>query len=130
MFAKAYMGRKRIFSNAFTPRASILALGRSLHTRVAKTFEGAAPWAAPRLFQPMYAGANMGHPSREEGLVLRSDRSAADGLHLPQQHTDNRSRHQVRHSPRKHSPQSQPRQIVAPIRRQRADPANLHPDRT
>jgi hypothetical protein len=27
MFALAYMGRKWIFSNAFTPRATILALG-------------------------------------------------------------------------------------------------------
>jgi hypothetical protein len=25
--------------------------------------------AAPRLFRPMYAGANMGHPSREMGRV-------------------------------------------------------------
>jgi hypothetical protein len=30
----------------------------------------------------MYAGANMGHPSREEGLVLCSNRGAADELHL------------------------------------------------
>jgi hypothetical protein len=29
-----------------------------------------------RLFRPMYAGANMGHPSREEGFVLCSSRSA------------------------------------------------------
>jgi hypothetical protein len=29
----------------------------------------------------MYAGANMGHPSREEGFVLRSDFSAAEVLH-------------------------------------------------
>jgi hypothetical protein len=28
--------------------------------------------AAPGLFRPMYAGANMGHPSREEGLVQYS----------------------------------------------------------
>src|ERR1700684_2784190 len=34
MFARAYMGRKRSFSNAFTPCATILALGRSLfHSR-------------------------------------------------------------------------------------------------
>jgi hypothetical protein len=31
-----------------------------------KAFEG----AAPRLFRPMYAQANMGHPSREAGLVV------------------------------------------------------------
>jgi hypothetical protein len=35
-------------SNAFTPGARILALGRSLFARMAKTFEG----AAPRLFGP------------------------------------------------------------------------------
>jgi hypothetical protein len=33
------------------------------------------------LFRPMYAGANMGHPSREEGFVLCSNRSAAHQLH-------------------------------------------------
>jgi hypothetical protein len=30
----------------------------------------------------MYAGANMGHPSRGMGFVLCSIRNAADGLHL------------------------------------------------
>ena len=44
--------------------------------RIAKAFEG----AAPRLFQPMYAWANMGHPSREEGFSLRSHHSDADEL--------------------------------------------------
>jgi hypothetical protein len=29
----------------------------------------------------MYAGANMGHPSREEGFVFLLDHSAADELH-------------------------------------------------
>jgi hypothetical protein len=66
------MGRKRIFSNAFTPRATILALGRSLFTRVAKAFEGLR-----RHFRPMYAGANMGHPSREEGLFFAPNLTAA-----------------------------------------------------
>jgi hypothetical protein len=37
--------------------------------------------AAPRLFRPMYAGANMGHPSREEGCVLCSHHCDADELH-------------------------------------------------
>jgi hypothetical protein len=34
--------------------------------------------AAPCLFRPMYAFAKIGHPSREEGLVLCSNRSAAE----------------------------------------------------
>ena len=50
MFAPAYMGRKQYFSNAFTP------CDMRPHTRA---LEG----AAPHLFPPMYAGANMGHPS-------------------------------------------------------------------
>jgi hypothetical protein len=33
-------------------------------------------WAAPCFFLPMYAQANMGHPSREEGLVLAPNASA------------------------------------------------------
>jgi hypothetical protein len=37
--------------------------------------------AAPRLFRPMYAQANMGHPSREEGFVLCSQLCNADELH-------------------------------------------------
>jgi hypothetical protein len=37
---------------------------------------GAVEGAAPHLFRPMYAEANMGHPSREGGFVLRSYRSA------------------------------------------------------
>ena len=40
-------------------------------------FEG----AAPRLFRPMYAEANMGHPSRDEGFVLCSHLCDADELH-------------------------------------------------
>jgi hypothetical protein len=75
-------GPKTDFSNALTPCTGILALGRSLFAFVAIALEGAAPWAAPRLFRPMYAGANMGHPSRKEGFVLCSNRSAADELHL------------------------------------------------
>ena len=41
---------------------------------VAKALGG----AAPRLFRPMYAQANMGHPSREEGFVLSSHLCEAD----------------------------------------------------
>ncbi len=35
--------------------------------------------AAPRHLRPMYAQANMGHPSREEGFVLCT--SAATPMH-------------------------------------------------
>ena len=61
-------GPKTDFSNAFTPCTRIIALGRSLFARIAAALKG----AAPRLFRPMYAGANMGHPSREAGLVVCS----------------------------------------------------------
>jgi hypothetical protein len=61
-------GPKTDFSNAFTPCTRILALRRSLFARVAEALEG----AAPRLFRPMYARANMGHPSREAGFVVCS----------------------------------------------------------
>ena len=37
--------------------------------------------AAPHLLRPMYAWANMGHPSREEGFVLCSHDGDADELH-------------------------------------------------
>ena len=74
MFAPAYMGREWVFSNAFTPCTSIFALGSSLFARLVEAVEG----AAPHLFRPMYADANMGHPSREEGFVLRSNCGADD----------------------------------------------------
>jgi len=32
-------------------------------------------------FRPLYAGANIGHPFRQEGFVLCSVRNAAGGLH-------------------------------------------------
>ena len=35
-----------------------------------RSFNSSVEGAAPRLFRPMYAGANMGHPSREEGFVF------------------------------------------------------------
>jgi hypothetical protein len=41
---------------------------------VAKLLEG----AAPHLSRPMYAEANMGHPSRDEGFVLASSRKRRD----------------------------------------------------
>src|SRR5690242_19851821 len=41
----------------------------------------------------------------------------------------NRRRDEVRQRAREHRAQSQPREIVAPGRRQRADPADLDPDR-
>jgi hypothetical protein len=60
MFATAYMGRKRFFSNAFTLCVTgTQAFHNSRFPRLARALEG----AAPRLFRPMYAGANMGHPS-------------------------------------------------------------------
>src|ERR1700722_12437154 len=61
MFAAAYMGRKRCFSNAFTPRTRALARIRGV-----EELEG----AAPRLFRPTYAKANMGHPSREAASLF------------------------------------------------------------
>jgi hypothetical protein len=70
-------GPKTDSSNALIPWARTLALGRSVFAAFKKAFEG----AAPRLFQPMYAWANMGHPSREEGFSLRSQHCDADQLH-------------------------------------------------
>jgi hypothetical protein len=37
---------------------------------------------APRLFRPMYAGANMGHPFQGEGFVLCSNRNTPDEVFL------------------------------------------------
>jgi hypothetical protein len=62
------MGRERNSSNAFVRCGKILDLGRNLFARVAGALDG----AAPRLFRPMYAGANMGHPSREQNSLLAS----------------------------------------------------------
>jgi hypothetical protein len=42
--------------------------------RVAVALDG----ATPRLFRPMYARANMGHPSRGVGLMVRSKNSSND----------------------------------------------------
>jgi hypothetical protein len=42
---------------------------------------GTLKGAAPRLFRPMYAGANMGHPSREVGWVA-CEAKADQGLPL------------------------------------------------
>jgi hypothetical protein len=67
MFAVAYMGRKRCSSNAFTP-CSEGSARTTAFARKAEALEG----AAPRLCRPMYATANMGHPSREAGFVVCS----------------------------------------------------------
>jgi hypothetical protein len=55
-------GPKMDSSNAFTPSAKIPDLGPSLLPTWQKNVER----AAPHLFWPMYAEANMGHPSREQ----------------------------------------------------------------
>jgi hypothetical protein len=55
MFASAYMGRKWILTNAFTPRATILAFGKGLHL----------------VFPPMYAEASM------EDFLVASNRNTA-----------------------------------------------------
>jgi hypothetical protein len=66
-FAPSYMGRKRILqmlslhARQFFPLAALFA-------RLGEALEG----AAPRLLRPMYARANMGHPSRGAGLVVYS----------------------------------------------------------
>jgi hypothetical protein len=70
------MGRKWIFQMLLLHYTRILALGCSLLALVAIALEG----AAPRLLRPMYARANMGHPSREEGFVVAFNRNPADGL--------------------------------------------------
>jgi hypothetical protein len=62
--------------NAFTTRATILAFGYSLSARLRVAEEG----TASHLFRPMYAGANMGHPSREKDFVVGSNRDAAMDL--------------------------------------------------
>ncbi len=47
---------------------------------------------------------------------------------LTQQNTDDGRRHQVGHRSGEHRPQSQAGEVVAPVRRQRSDAANLHAD--
>jgi hypothetical protein len=51
------------------------ALGRGLFSRVAESFEA----AAPHLFRPMYALANMGHPSRVKDFAVGFNHNTADG---------------------------------------------------
>jgi hypothetical protein len=51
------------------------ALGRGLFSRVAESFEA----AAPHLFRPMYALANMGHPSRVKNFAVGFNHNTADG---------------------------------------------------
>src|ERR1700677_3923779 len=45
-----------------------------------------------------------------------------------QQNTHNRGRYQGGHCPGEHSTQPQPSQIIAPVRRQGSNAADLHPD--
>ena len=60
-------GPKTDFSNAFTPSATILAFRRSLLPAWQKRWKGCAP-----SFSAHVRWANMGHPSREVGLVVGS----------------------------------------------------------
>ena len=62
------MGQKRILQTLLlhSQRLSLLA---AVCSHMAKALKR----AAPNLFPPMYAGANMGHPSREEGFVFCSN---------------------------------------------------------
>src|ERR1700739_558014 len=72
MFAPAYMGRKRILQ-----MHSLYAQGLLLWPQLpgcSRALEG----AAPRLFRPMYAGANMRHPSRTKDLGERSKSAGFD----------------------------------------------------
>jgi hypothetical protein len=75
MFASAYMGRKRCFSNAFTPFQNC-SLWNSCVYPHAKAFEG----ATPRRFRPTYAEANPDFLLRGFGIQPRvrlSSRKAA-----------------------------------------------------
>src|ERR1700752_1344159 len=62
MFAPAYMGRKRVLR-----MLSLHVHGLLLLTAVSAMSKSVGRGCARHL-RPMYAGANMGHPSREEGL--------------------------------------------------------------
>jgi hypothetical protein len=50
------------------------------HQSPFKGSAGALERAAPGLFRPMYAMANMGHPSREWGLVGEQKKSSDSAL--------------------------------------------------
>jgi hypothetical protein len=76
MFAPAYVGRERILPMLSLHSQGLLLLAAALLLR-----RKSVGRAAPHLFRPMYAGANMGHPSREEGFVLSSNHGDADELH-------------------------------------------------
>src|SRR5882762_1453887 len=68
MFAPAYMGRKRILPMLLLRAQGPFLLAADLLPNVLKALKGAAPHR-PR---PMYAQANMGHPSREEASFFAS----------------------------------------------------------
>jgi hypothetical protein len=70
------MGRKRIFQMLSLHGAMIPALGDN---RLPVLQKSVRKGPSPHLFRPMYAGANMGHPSREQGFVLRSNYRARSG---------------------------------------------------
>jgi hypothetical protein len=69
MFASAYMGRKRCFQMLLLYFQHWL-LREEYLVHLAKAFEG----AAPRRFRPTYAGANVGHPTREMFAVELASR--------------------------------------------------------
>ena len=84
------------------------ALGRNSLRHIAKALGG----AAPRLFRPMYAGANMGHPSREKGFVLCSHHRDADGLHHVATQLDFRPASRRLSSPDKSIPERLPLPLI------------------
>jgi len=71
MFAQAYMGRKWIPQMLSLHAQGLLLLAEVL-CPVAKRWKGLRPSSSAHVRR-----ANMGHPSREEGIVPCSDRSAA-----------------------------------------------------
>src|ERR1700688_5061638 len=80
------MGLKRIFQMLSLNARGFLLLAAVFSLRNKSVGGGCA-----RLFRPMYAEANMGHPSRDAGLVLCSN------FHAP---TDQREQPQKRDCPR------------------------------
>jgi hypothetical protein len=70
------MGRERILRMLSLHGQGLLLLAAVASPHSKSVWRGCA-----RLFLPMYAGANMGHPSRGEGFVLCSHRGDADVLH-------------------------------------------------
>jgi len=67
MFARAYMGRKWNL-----PMLSFHVHGLLLLAAVFSPYSKSVGRGCAPALRPMYAWAKMGHPSREEGLVLCS----------------------------------------------------------